>query len=224
MLVVQLSGPLCTLHSLERLSPLSSGRDEPSRVWGSPGIVALQLFSMTCSCLLSPQALLSRGKELLHKAMKNQVSSLGWALLGLGVLIVLLSRAEPVPAFLQSPCPADRAQPGAGKGTKQLLVAECCVVLLVTAIYGARSSSVVPLRPVPAICVLDTRELLTQGLLLDEFLSQEELKQCSWGKKLPCSPFPEVTSGQINLSAHLGAHAVAGIKHLPEMLLLIWGR
>ncbi|NXV03572.1 DBF4B protein, partial [Cettia cetti] len=29
-------------------------------------------------------ALLSRGKELLHKAMKNQVSSLGWALLGLG--------------------------------------------------------------------------------------------------------------------------------------------
>ncbi|NXY38784.1 DBF4B protein, partial [Pomatorhinus ruficollis] len=28
-------------------------------------------------------ALLSRGKELLHKAMKNQVSSLGWALLGL---------------------------------------------------------------------------------------------------------------------------------------------
>ncbi|NXB79159.1 DBF4B protein, partial [Donacobius atricapilla] len=28
--------------------------------------------------------LLSRGKELLHKAMKNQVSSLGWALLGLG--------------------------------------------------------------------------------------------------------------------------------------------
>ncbi|NWY90739.1 DBF4B protein, partial [Loxia curvirostra] len=29
-------------------------------------------------------ALLSRGKELLNKAMKNQVSSLGWALLGLG--------------------------------------------------------------------------------------------------------------------------------------------
>ncbi|NWZ86831.1 DBF4B protein, partial [Poecile atricapillus] len=29
-------------------------------------------------------ALLSRGKELLHKAMKNQVSSSGWALLGLG--------------------------------------------------------------------------------------------------------------------------------------------
>ncbi|NWY36347.1 DBF4B protein, partial [Sylvia atricapilla] len=29
-------------------------------------------------------ALLSRGKELLHKAMKNQVSGLGWALLGLG--------------------------------------------------------------------------------------------------------------------------------------------
>ncbi|NWH40890.1 DBF4B protein, partial [Chloropsis hardwickii] len=28
--------------------------------------------------------LLSRGKELLNKAMKNQVSSLGWALLGLG--------------------------------------------------------------------------------------------------------------------------------------------
>ncbi|NXD29695.1 DBF4B protein, partial [Spelaeornis formosus] len=29
-------------------------------------------------------ALLSRGKELLHKAMKNQVNNLGWALLGLG--------------------------------------------------------------------------------------------------------------------------------------------
>ncbi|NWX29205.1 DBF4B protein, partial [Notiomystis cincta] len=32
----------------------------------------------------SHTALLSRGKELLHKAMKNQVSSLGWALLRLG--------------------------------------------------------------------------------------------------------------------------------------------
>ncbi|NWS03441.1 DBF4B protein, partial [Motacilla alba] len=31
-------------------------------------------------------ALLSRGKELLNKAMKNQVSSLGWALLGLSIL------------------------------------------------------------------------------------------------------------------------------------------
>ncbi|NXH95217.1 DBF4B protein, partial [Pachycephala philippinensis] len=42
-------------------------------------------------------ALLSRGKELLRKAMKNQVSSLGRALLGLGVLILWLSLSGSCP-------------------------------------------------------------------------------------------------------------------------------
>lgn len=149
MLVVQLSGPLCTLHSLERLSALA----EMSPVeCGDPQGLLLSSSLPSPVHVSSPQTLLSRGKELLHKAMKNQVSSPGWALLGLGMLRVLLSRAEPVPAFLQSPCPADRAHPGTGKGTKQLLVAEYCAVLLVTAIYGAMSSSVVPLRPVPSGC------------------------------------------------------------------------
>ncbi|OWK52670.1 Protein DBF4 B [Lonchura striata] len=40
-------------------------------------------------------ALLSRGKELLNKAMKNQVSSLGWALLGLAARGCALSCALP---------------------------------------------------------------------------------------------------------------------------------
>lgn len=163
VLLVQLSGPPCSLHSLERLSLLAEM--SPAECGDTQGLL---LFAMSCSHL-SPQALLSRGKELLHKAMKNQVSSLGWALLGLGVLRVLLSRAEPVPAFLQSPCPADRADPGAGKGTKQLLVA--CRMLCSAAGHCSLWSCVGPLRAVPAIWVLNTRQLLTQGLLLDEFLA-----------------------------------------------------
>lgn len=139
---------------------LSTGRDDPSRVWGSPGTVALQLFAITCPYLLSPQALLSRGKELLHKAIKNQVSSLGWALLGLGVLRVLLSRAEPVPALLHSPALLTEQILGLGKARSSCLwPAGCCAVLLVSAGYEAVSSNVVPLRPVPAIWVLNTREL-----------------------------------------------------------------
>ncbi|NWZ71587.1 DBF4B protein, partial [Acrocephalus arundinaceus] len=60
-------------------SPTAKGPKSTSSVPAAPR------GNPTRPCQKPPYtALLSRGKELLHKAMKNQVSSLGWALLGLG--------------------------------------------------------------------------------------------------------------------------------------------
>ncbi|NXE41441.1 DBF4B protein, partial [Ptilorrhoa leucosticta] len=63
----------------KRSSPTSEGTKSTSSMPAAPKGNPARLHQKPPST-----ALLSRGKELLHKAMKNQVSSLGRALLGLG--------------------------------------------------------------------------------------------------------------------------------------------